>query len=150
MEVAKYFSTRWRTIVRCNRFSYTVVGVAPSEFKGSQSGLSYDLWVPLSMAQQVGRGDLLTDRSSRNLKVAMRLQPGATLALGAGRFQLFRQFLAGVHPGEPFPSPPISRGAGPRPAPRLIERTPPEQLLYYIVKCDVPFRLGCDPFFSRL
>ncbi len=67
-------------VVELNRSSYTVVGVAPSEFKGSQSGLSYDLWIPLSMAQQFGRGDLLTDRSSRNLKVAMRLLPGATLA----------------------------------------------------------------------
>jgi putative ABC transport system permease protein len=66
--------------IELNRSSFIVVGVVPAEFKGSQAGLSYDLWAPVSMAKEFGRADLLTDRSARNLKVTARLQPGVTLA----------------------------------------------------------------------
>jgi predicted permease len=67
-------------VVEINRFSYTIVGVAPATFKGSQAGSSYDLWIPLSMAREFSDASLLTARDARNLKVAARLQPGVTLA----------------------------------------------------------------------
>src|SRR5579862_2139834 len=35
--------------IRVNRQELTVVGVAPTEFLGTETGLSFDLWVPLAM-----------------------------------------------------------------------------------------------------
>jgi predicted permease len=65
--------------IHLNRHSFVVVGVAPPQFKGTTNGLSFDLWVPLTMGDQLGT-DLLENRSNRSMEAMARLQPGVTLA----------------------------------------------------------------------
>ncbi len=60
-----------------NQHSYTIVGVTPAVFQGSQTGLRSDIWVPMMMeAQLVPQGDLIHDHHYFWLSMFARLKPG--------------------------------------------------------------------------
>jgi len=64
-----------------NERPYSIVGVTPAAFQGSQTGVRTDLWVPLMMEAQFNPlGDLLHDHHYFWLLVFGRLQPGVSLA----------------------------------------------------------------------
>ena len=66
--------------ITLNGHGFTVVGIAPKEFKGTIVGLSPDIWVPLTMQAQAKPGlDLLNKRDARALFVIGRLKPGVQL-----------------------------------------------------------------------
>src|SRR3984957_12186129 len=63
-----------------NQHRYTIVGVTPADFQGSQTGIRSDLWLPISMEQQVvPEGDLLHDHHLFWLFAMGRMKPGATM-----------------------------------------------------------------------
>lgn len=63
--------------IQINKHPYTVVGVAPPIFQGTQTGVRADLWLPVMMAQQfVGDQDLLQDRKVDWLMSIGRMKPG--------------------------------------------------------------------------
>jgi hypothetical protein len=63
-----------------NQHPYTIVGVTPAVFQGSQTGLRTDIWVPIMMEAQVNsRGDLLHDHHMFWLVAFGRLKPGVML-----------------------------------------------------------------------
>ena len=64
--------------MRVNRRQLTIAGVVPAEFRGSMSGLSLELWVPVVMAPQLNAMPewMLRDRKSRVLFGVARLKPG--------------------------------------------------------------------------
>ena len=64
--------------IQINKHPYTVVGVAPVGFVGTQAGLRADLWVPASMVQQLHSVDLLPARDNAWLLAFGRLKPGVT------------------------------------------------------------------------
>ena len=75
--------------ITLNGLGFTVVGVAPERFKGTETGLSRELWVPLSTEPllnppQAGRFDdgsgvdILRRRNSHWLAVFARLKDGVT------------------------------------------------------------------------
>lgn len=65
--------------ITLNTTRFTVVGVAPRGFKGSDFGLSFDLWVPLTMVGEFGAPpDLLERRDWFWLDGFARLAPGVT------------------------------------------------------------------------
>ncbi len=68
--------------IRVNRMPLTIVGVAPPEFHGSISGLSFEMWTPLMMAADMNALPrwMLDDRHSRILWSVARLRPGVTVA----------------------------------------------------------------------
>jgi len=67
--------------VRINEHAFTVIGVAPPGFGGGYSGLSFDLWVPISMQEWLQPGsERLSHRGNRWLNVLARLAPGATVS----------------------------------------------------------------------
>ncbi len=67
--------------LRANDQVLTIVGVAPRDFQGSILGLSFDAWVPATMAPVLFPGSAeLDDRSQRGYAVMGRLRPGATVA----------------------------------------------------------------------
>jgi predicted permease len=68
-------------MIRVNRHELTIVGVAPPDFRGTISGLAFDVWVPYMMHPQLqGVGDwMLRDRGTRQLIGIARLKPGVTL-----------------------------------------------------------------------
>ncbi len=64
-----------------NRHPYTIVGVTPPVFQGSQTGLRANLWVPMMMqADVMPQGDLLNDHHYFWADVLGRLKPGVTAA----------------------------------------------------------------------
>ena len=62
-----------------NARSFTVVGIAPERFGGSNVGLAPDVWVPLMMQSVAIPGDRLKDRGVRWLELVGRLNPGVSL-----------------------------------------------------------------------
>ena len=65
--------------LRVNDASVTVVGVAPREFQGSILGLSFDMWMPATMATVLVPGSTeLDDRGQRGYAVMGRLGAGVS------------------------------------------------------------------------
>jgi predicted permease len=64
-------------ILEINKHPYTIVGVTPAVFQGSQTGLRSDIWVPMMMeAQLMPQGDLIHDHHYFWLSMFGRLKPG--------------------------------------------------------------------------
>ena len=67
--------------VELNQHPYSIVGVTPADFQGSQTGVRTDIWVPIMMETQFdSRGDLLHDHHYFWLLSFGRLKPGVTMA----------------------------------------------------------------------
>jgi predicted permease len=67
--------------VQIDKHPFTVVGVAPEEFRGTLFFLSPDFYVPIVNQQQVGAGNALTERGNIQgvFEVFGHLRPGVTL-----------------------------------------------------------------------
>jgi predicted permease len=66
--------------IEINEHPYTIVGVTPAVFQGSQTGVRTDVWVPIMMQAQLNPlGDLLHDHHQFWLLGFGRLKPGVTL-----------------------------------------------------------------------
>ncbi len=84
-----------------NQHRYTIVGVAPAVFQGSQTGIRSDLWVPIAMEQQIlPQGDLLHDHHYFWLFAMGRLKPGVALAQAQEEMTLRIQREAKKYPQE--------------------------------------------------
>jgi predicted permease len=67
------------TTVELNQHPYTVIGVAPKQFHGTEMFVWPDFWVPMVEATQLGYSEhFLNNRSTHNLWVLGRLKPGVT------------------------------------------------------------------------
>jgi putative ABC transport system permease protein len=65
--------------MRINDHQLTIVGVTPERFQGTVTMLTFDLWVPATMAPALFAGSReLEDRGQRGYYVAGRLAPRAT------------------------------------------------------------------------
>ena len=67
------------TTVDLNQRPFTVIGVAPQSFHGSETFYWPDFWIPIVEDGQIGYShNYLNNRSTHNLLVLGRLKPGAT------------------------------------------------------------------------
>ncbi|HEU5179793.1 MAG TPA: ABC transporter permease [Candidatus Polarisedimenticolia bacterium] len=68
--------------VSLNGQAFTVVGIAPASFTGTEAEYAADLWVPLAMHVQVmpGSASLLSQRDAAWVRVMGRLRPEVSLA----------------------------------------------------------------------
>jgi len=67
--------------IEINKHPYTIVGVTPAVFQGSQTGVRTEIWVPIMMEAQLdARGDLIHDHHNFWLLIFGRLKPGVSLA----------------------------------------------------------------------
>jgi len=65
--------------VKINGLDYTILGVTPPSFNGTELIFNPDVWVPMSMETQIEPGNnWLTRRSSSNIWVLGRLKPGVS------------------------------------------------------------------------
>jgi predicted permease len=65
--------------VEINKHPYSIVGVTPAVFQGSQTGVRFEIWVPLMMeAQLLPQGDLLQDHHNFVMLAFGRLKPGVS------------------------------------------------------------------------
>ncbi len=82
--------------IRVNQHALTVIGVAPPDFRGTISGLSFDIWVPFMMHPALqGVGDwMLRDRQNRQLICIARLKPGVTMQQTRGEISNLAALMA--------------------------------------------------------
>ena len=80
-----------------NGRAFTVIGVGPDGFHGTQPYLNLDLWVPLMMQSALGRSDRLHARNSRWLEVLVRAKPGVGLARAQADLNLVAKDLGAAY-----------------------------------------------------
>ena len=66
--------------LQINKRPYTVIGIAPPLFQGTQTGVKADVWIPAMQIQQFvsGNTNFLTDRSAGWLMAVGRMKVGVT------------------------------------------------------------------------
>src|ERR1700728_1594416 len=77
--------------------TYNIIGVAPPEFFGTKVGEAPDMWVPLSMVEEVPpHFGGYKDNFSESLLIMARLKPGISISEATSNVNLlFRQILLG-------------------------------------------------------
>src|SRR5580700_10732737 len=85
-----------------NEHPFTIVGVAPKEFKGTYSVLDMDGYIPFSAEMAEDPDNLIqknwTDRTYRGLTIMGRLKPGATIKQAQASLKVLAQRIASQHP----------------------------------------------------
>ncbi|HKX28984.1 MAG TPA: ABC transporter permease [Blastocatellia bacterium] len=83
-----------------NGHAFTVVGVAPPEFRGLNSNIVPELWMPLGMQAQLlpGNPGLLEARDAHSLLVWARLKPGVSFEQAQADADLQAQQLERAYP----------------------------------------------------
>jgi len=78
---------------------FTVIGVAPPEFRGTMGGLSFDLWVPVTMSNEhIDMARALSSRGTRWLHTLARLQDGVSLRQAQAAVDTVMRRLETSHP----------------------------------------------------
>ena len=89
--------------ISINQHPFTVVGVTSPAFQGSLTGLRSDLWVPLTMQQQVvSASDRLHDRGSNWLMMQGRLAPRISTEKAQQEMNLLMQRIVEQFPDSHF------------------------------------------------
>jgi len=87
--------------IRINRLPYTVLGVAPASFRGTELWYWPDVWVPMMMEPQIenysGTG-WLENRNDWNTWVIGRLKPGVSSGQALANLNAIAAELAREHP----------------------------------------------------
>jgi predicted permease len=81
-----------------NRHVYTIVGVAPKDFRGSELVFAPDFWVPIVDQEQIEGVDGLEDRNNRGLWLVGRLKPQVTVAQATADLESIAAYLRKTYP----------------------------------------------------
>ena len=87
-------------LVRLNKYSYTILGVAPPQFRGTALFFAPDLWVPLLNEPQIEGGSDLDSRAARNMWLVGHLRGGVTPAQATADLNSIATSLAKTYPKE--------------------------------------------------
>ncbi len=89
--------------IQVNRQSFTVVGVAPENFRGVTALGGAQMWVPISMYAQVTQGflrEFVPDRRALLMSISARLKPGVRVSEAEAALKIIGQNLAASFPKE--------------------------------------------------
>ena len=87
--------------LQINEHPYSIVGVAPPVFQGTQTGLRSELWLPVMMAPQVmSNSDRLHERSNTWVMALGRLAPGGLPDQAQTEMNLLMKQLVAQYPKE--------------------------------------------------
>ena len=87
--------------LQINEHPYSIVGVAPPVFQGTQTGLRSELWLPIMMAPQVmSNSDRLHERDNTWVMPLGRVEPGVTLEQAQTEMNLLMKQLIAQYPHE--------------------------------------------------
>jgi predicted permease len=88
--------------VELNQHPFTVIGVAPKEFKGTYSALDMDAFIPFSAEMAEDPDNPVekswTSRVSRSLTLMGRLKPGVTIKQAQASLNVLAQRISDQHP----------------------------------------------------
>jgi predicted permease len=84
-----------------NGHLFTIVGVAPKDFKGTEVAYAPEVFVPMMMAHEIEPGsNWLESRSDNNIFVVGRLKPGVTSAQAESELRTITLQLGKEYPGQ--------------------------------------------------
>ncbi len=86
--------------VQVNKFPYTILGVAPPRFRGTELFYLPDFWVPIVNQEQMEGSSDLNDRGSRGTWLLGRLKAGVTPAQATADLDSIAVSLAKSYPKE--------------------------------------------------
>lgn len=106
--------------IRINGHPYTVLGVAPRAFHGTEVFYWSEIWVPMTMQPQIEGHSWLDERNTHNSWVAGRLKPGVTVQqaeanLGVIAAQLAHDYASNEGMGLTLSVPGVAGSAGREP-----------------------------------
>jgi len=84
--------------VQVNKHPFTVLGVAPAEFRGTLIFFSPNFFVPLVNCEQVDGSDYLRDRGNRSIMVMGHLKQGFTSAQATADLDSIGSYLEKTYP----------------------------------------------------
>jgi predicted permease len=87
-------------MVQLNKHPFTVVGVAPREFRGTELFFAPDLWAPLVNMPQISEWDSFENRGSHSSWVMGHLKPGVTPAAATSDLNTIAASMAKTYPKE--------------------------------------------------
>ncbi|MGB7134014.1 MAG: ABC transporter permease, partial [Acidobacteriaceae bacterium] len=86
--------------VEINGHPYTIIGVAPPAFRGTELFFAPGLWIPMVQGPQIEGYDFLKDRGDHSGFVEGRLKPGVTPARATADLNAIGAWLAKTYPHE--------------------------------------------------
>lgn len=87
-------------VVQLNKHPYTIIGVAPPDFRGTELFFAPALWVPIVDQQQVEGYSNLEQRGNHNGFVEGHLKPGVTPAQATADLNTIGAALAKTYPSD--------------------------------------------------
>ena len=84
--------------VQMNKHPYTILGVAPPQFRGTELYFNPDFWVPIVNAEQVAGESDLEARDARGTWLVGRLKAGVTTAQAVSDLNSIAAYLGKTYP----------------------------------------------------
>jgi predicted permease len=85
-------------VIHLNKAPYTVLGVAPKGFVGTERFFRPEVFVPVMNQAQIEGYDWIHDRNERDIFVVGRVKPGVTAAMATANLNAVAHQLAKEHP----------------------------------------------------
>lgn len=86
--------------VRINGHSFTIIGVTPPAFNGTERLIMSEIWVPFSMIQAIEGRDWRPYRTAHNAWAIARLKPGVSSPQANASLRTLSAEMAAEHPTE--------------------------------------------------
>jgi predicted permease len=84
--------------VRINGHTFTVVGITPPAFVGTEVFFASEIWVPMSMIREIEGRDWRDSRSVLNAWAIARLRPGMSMPQAESQLRLLAKQMGQEHP----------------------------------------------------
>ena len=84
--------------VQINKHPYTIIGIAPPEFRGTELFFAPDLWAPIVDSPQITDWYSLEERGNHNAWAIGHLKPGVTPAAATSDLNTIANSLAKTYP----------------------------------------------------
>jgi len=85
-------------VVQINKHPFTIVGVAPADFRGTELFFAPDLWAPIVNLSQVSNGDFLEERGNHSAWTIGHLKPNVTPEAATADLNTIANSLAKAYP----------------------------------------------------
>lgn len=86
------------SVIDLNKHPYTVIGVAPDSFHGTELVWWPDFWIPMVNEKDLEGSDFLSQRGDHQIYVIGRIKPGVTLGQASENLRAIARQLAKIHP----------------------------------------------------